>query len=79
MSKTTKLAKKNIIPEKRYFRVMASAYKRPPAEKCSKKPTPENERRVAEKGLKRKQGEIEIKESKKPKSAVEEKISEVEE
>ncbi|GMN73872.1 hypothetical protein TIFTF001_055749, partial [Ficus carica] len=34
---------------------------------------------VAEEGLKRKHGEIEVKESKKPKSAVKEKISEAEE
>ncbi|GMN21489.1 hypothetical protein TIFTF001_048885 [Ficus carica] len=71
MSKLTKLAEKNITPEKRSLRVMASAYKRPPAEKSSKKPAPESKRSVAEEGLKRKQGEIEVKESKKPKSAVE--------
>ncbi|GMN31473.1 hypothetical protein TIFTF001_044583 [Ficus carica] len=58
---------------------MVSAYKRSPAEKSSKKPAPESERRVAEEGLNRKQEEIEVKESKKPKSAIEEKISEVEE
>ena len=57
---------------------MASAYKRPPAEKSSKKPAPESERSVAEEEFKRKQGEIKVKESKKPKSTVEEKISEVE-
>ncbi|GMN35757.1 hypothetical protein TIFTF001_005517 [Ficus carica] len=78
MSKPTKLAEKNITPEKRPFRVMASAYKRPPAKKSSKKPAPESEKRVAEEGLKIKHGEIEVKESKKPKSVVEEKISEVE-
>ncbi|GMN63668.1 hypothetical protein TIFTF001_032732 [Ficus carica] len=49
------------------------------AEKISKKPAPESERRVAEEGLKRKHGEIEVKESKKAKRAVEEKISEAEE
>ena len=58
---------------------MASTFKRLPAEKSSKKPAPESERRVAEKGLKRKQWEIEVKKSKKPKSVVEEKISEAEE
>ncbi|GMN59278.1 hypothetical protein TIFTF001_028359 [Ficus carica] len=80
MSKPTKLAKKNIIPEKRSPRVMASADKRPPAEKISKKPAPERKSRVAVEGLKRKQGEIEIKESNKAKRAVEEKkISEAEE
>ncbi|GMN48907.1 hypothetical protein TIFTF001_018071 [Ficus carica] len=79
MLKLTKLAEKNITPEKRYLRVMTSAYKRPPAEKSYKKPAPESERKVAEEGLKRKHVEIEVKESKKPKSAVEEKISEVEE
>ncbi|GMN45963.1 hypothetical protein TIFTF001_015150 [Ficus carica] len=79
MSKPTKLAEKNITPEKRFLRVMASAYKRPLAEKSSKKPAPESERRVAEEGLKRNQEEIEVNESKKPKSAIEEKISEVEE
>ncbi|GMN64721.1 hypothetical protein TIFTF001_033806 [Ficus carica] len=79
MSKPTKLAEKNITPEKRSLRVMVSVYERPLAEKISKKPAPENERRVAKEGLKRKRGEIEVMESKKPKSAVEEKISEVEE
>ncbi|GMN32161.1 hypothetical protein TIFTF001_003547 [Ficus carica] len=58
---------------------MTSAYKRPPAEKSSKKPAPESERKVTDEGLKRKQEEIEVKESKKPKSVIEEKISEVEE
>ncbi|GMN47636.1 hypothetical protein TIFTF001_016807 [Ficus carica] len=79
MSKPTKLAEKNITPKKRSLRVMASAYKRPPAEKSSKKPAPESKIRAAKEGLKRKQGEIEVKESVKPKCAVEEKISEVEE
>ncbi|GMN48204.1 hypothetical protein TIFTF001_017376 [Ficus carica] len=79
MSKPTKLTEKNITHEKRSLRVMVSAYKRPPAEKSSKKLAPKSERRVAEEGLKRKQGEIEDKESKKPKSAVEEKILKAEE
>ncbi|GMN43549.1 hypothetical protein TIFTF001_012748 [Ficus carica] len=70
MSKPTKLAEKNITPEKMSLRVMASAYKRPPTEKSSKKSAPESERMVAEEQLKRKQGKIEIKESK-PKSAIE--------
>ena len=56
MLKPTKLADKNITPKKRSFRVMALAYKRPLAEKSSKKPTPESKRRVVEEGLKRKQG-----------------------
>ncbi|GMN34767.1 hypothetical protein TIFTF001_004884 [Ficus carica] len=71
MSKPTKLTEKNITPEKMSLRVMAWAYRRPPIEKSSKKPTPESERMVAEEGLKRKQGEIEVKESKKPKAALE--------
>ena len=75
MSKPTKLAEKKITPEKRFLRVKASAYKRPPTEKSSKKPVPESERRVAEERLKRKQGEIEVKETKKSKSSIEEKIS----
>ena len=79
MSKPTKLAEKNITAEKRYLQIMASAYKWLLAEKSSKKPAPESERMVAEGRLKRKQGEIEVKESKKPKSVVEEKISEAEE
>ncbi|GMN59355.1 hypothetical protein TIFTF001_028443 [Ficus carica] len=59
---------------------MASAKKRPPAEKIPKKLTPEKKRRVPEEGLKRKHGEIEVKESKKAKRAVEEKkISNAEE
>ncbi|GMN48472.1 hypothetical protein TIFTF001_017648 [Ficus carica] len=79
MSKPTKLTEKNITSENRSLRVMTSSYKRPLAEKSSKEPAPESERRVAEEGLKRKQGEIEVKESKKSKSVVEEKISEAEE
>ncbi|GMN31308.1 hypothetical protein TIFTF001_041572 [Ficus carica] len=71
MSKSTKLTEKNITPENMSLRVMASAYRRSPTEKSSKKPAPESKRMVAEKGLKRKQGEIEVKESKKPKVAVE--------
>ncbi|GMN48336.1 hypothetical protein TIFTF001_017518 [Ficus carica] len=59
---------------------MTSADKRPPAEKIPKKPAPEKKIRVAEEGLKRKHGEIEVKESNKVKRAVEEnKISEAEE
>ena len=61
------------------LKIMASAYKRLSTEKISKKPAPESKRMVAEERLKRKQGEIEVKESKKPKSAVEEKISKAEE
>ncbi|GMN67832.1 hypothetical protein TIFTF001_036912 [Ficus carica] len=79
MSKLTKLAEKNITPEKRSLRVMASADKRPPTEKFPKKSAPEKKRRVPEEGLKRKQGEIEVKELKKAKRAVEKKISEAEE
>ncbi|GMN34891.1 hypothetical protein TIFTF001_048395 [Ficus carica] len=79
MSKPTKLAEKNNTSEKRYIRVMTSAYKRSPAEKSSKKSAPGSERRVAEEGLKRKHGKIEVKESKKPENTVEEKISEAEE
>ncbi|GMN29015.1 hypothetical protein TIFTF001_050576 [Ficus carica] len=71
MSKPTKLTEKNITPEKMSLRVMTSAYKMPRTEKSSKKSIPESESMVAEEGLKRKQGEIEVKESKKPKSAVE--------
>ncbi|GMN63844.1 hypothetical protein TIFTF001_032909 [Ficus carica] len=73
MSKPKKLVGKNITPEKRSLRVMTSAKKRPPVEKIPKKPTPEKKRRVPKEGLKRKQGEIEVKESKKAKRAVEEK------
>ena len=80
MSKPTKLAEKNITAEKRSFRLMTSVDKRPLAKKFSKKLTPESKRKVAEEGLKRKQGKIKVKESKKAKRAVEEKmISEVEE
>ncbi|GMN47950.1 hypothetical protein TIFTF001_017127 [Ficus carica] len=80
MSKPTKLAEKNITPKTRSLRVMASADKKPSVEKISKKPAPERKRRLAEEGLKRKHGEIEVKESKKAKRAVEEKmISEAEE
>ena len=75
MSKTTKLAEKKITLENRSLRVKVSAYKRSPTEKISKKPVPESERKVAEERLKRKHGEIEVKESNKPKSSVEEKIS----
>ncbi|GMN64657.1 hypothetical protein TIFTF001_033731 [Ficus carica] len=73
MSKPTKLAEKNITSEKRSLRVMASAKKKPPADKITKKPAPEKKRRAPEEGLKRKQGEIEVKESKKAKRAIEEK------
>ncbi|GMN66050.1 hypothetical protein TIFTF001_035117 [Ficus carica] len=52
---------------------MASAEKRPPAEKNPKKPAPKKKRRAPEEGLKRKQGEIEVKESKKAKKTLEEK------
>ncbi|GMN48000.1 hypothetical protein TIFTF001_017167 [Ficus carica] len=52
---------------------MASVEKRPPAEIIPKKPTLEKNRRAPDEGLKRKQGEIEVKESKKPKRAIDEK------
>ena len=73
------MSKKNITPEMRSVRVTALAYKRPSTEESSKKPAPEIERMVSNEGLKRKQGEIEVKDSKKLKSAVEDKISEAEE
>ncbi|GMN47610.1 hypothetical protein TIFTF001_016789 [Ficus carica] len=80
MSKPMTLTEKNITPEKRSFRVMASAEKRPSREKNPKKLAPEKKRRVPEEGLKRKQGEIEVKESKKAKRTLEEnKNSDVEE
>ncbi|GMN51274.1 hypothetical protein TIFTF001_020438 [Ficus carica] len=73
MSKPTMLAEKNITHEKRPFRVMALTEKRPPAEKIPKKPAPEKKRKASEEGLNRKQGKIEVKESKKAKRAPEEK------
>ncbi|GMN62446.1 hypothetical protein TIFTF001_031549 [Ficus carica] len=73
MSKPTKLAEINIITEKRSFRVMALVEKRSSAEKNTKKLAPEKKRRALEEGLKRKQGEIEVKESKKAKRTLEEK------
>ncbi|GMN54566.1 hypothetical protein TIFTF001_023689 [Ficus carica] len=45
MSKLTKMTEKNITPEKRSLRIMASADKMPPAEKSSKKPAPDSNRR----------------------------------
>ncbi|GMN63944.1 hypothetical protein TIFTF001_033023 [Ficus carica] len=79
MSKPTKMSEKNTTPERRSVRVTASAYKRTSTEESSKKPAPEIERMVSDEGLKRKQGEIEVNDSKKLKSAIEEKISEAEE
>ncbi|GMN52904.1 hypothetical protein TIFTF001_022027 [Ficus carica] len=79
MSKPTKMSEKNTTPERRSLRVTASAYKRLSAEESSKKPAPKIERMVSDEGLKRKQGEIEVNDSKELISAVEEKISEVEE
>ncbi|GMN46132.1 hypothetical protein TIFTF001_015320 [Ficus carica] len=73
MSKPTMLVEKNITPEKRSLRVMTLAEKMPNAEKIPKKPAPEKKRRVPEEGLKKKQGEIEVKESKNAKRAIEEK------
>ena len=79
ISKPTKMSKKNITSERKSLRITALADKRPPVKKNSKKLAPESKRRVAKEELKRKQGEIKVKKSKKLKSAVEEKISEVEE
>ncbi|GMN62895.1 hypothetical protein TIFTF001_032030 [Ficus carica] len=78
MSKPTKMSEKNTTLKRRSVRT-ASAYKRPSAEESSKKPSPEIERMVSDEGLMRKQGEIEVKDSKKLINAVEEKISEAEE
>ena len=65
MLKPTKLAEKNITLEEWSFRVMVSVEKRPPTKKNPKKLAPEKNIRAPEEGLKRKQGEIEVKESKK--------------
>ncbi|GMN66678.1 hypothetical protein TIFTF001_035743 [Ficus carica] len=78
MSTPTKMSEKNTTPERRYVRVTASTYKRPSVEESSKKPAPEIERMVSNKGLKRKQGEIEVNDSKKLINAVEKKISDAE-
>ncbi|GMN69087.1 hypothetical protein TIFTF001_038138 [Ficus carica] len=79
MSRPTKMSEKNTTPKRRSIRVTASAYKRSLAEESSKKSAPEIERMVSDEGLKRKHGEIEVKDSKKLISALEEKISEAEE
>ncbi|GMN65759.1 hypothetical protein TIFTF001_034838 [Ficus carica] len=73
MSKPTKLAEKNITPEKRSPQLIASVEKRQPAKKNPKKPAPEKKRKALEEGLKRKQGENEVKESRKAKRTLEEK------
>ncbi|GMN55635.1 hypothetical protein TIFTF001_024745 [Ficus carica] len=79
MSKPTKMAEKNTTPERRSVRVTAMSYKKPSAKESSKKPVPTIKRMVSDVGLKRKQWEIEVKDSKKLISAVEEKISKAEE
>ena len=48
---------------------MVLAEKRPPTKKNPKKPTLEKNRRAPKEGLKKKQGEIEVKESKKAKKS----------
>ncbi|GMN25917.1 hypothetical protein TIFTF001_043946, partial [Ficus carica] len=79
MSTPTKISKKNTRPERRSVRVTAKSSKRSSAGESFKNPVPAIERMVFDAGLKRKQGEMDVKDSKKLISAVEDKISKAEE
>ncbi|GMN51337.1 hypothetical protein TIFTF001_020499 [Ficus carica] len=75
----TKMSEKNTRPEKRSVRVTAKSSKRSSAGESSKNSVPAIERMVSDKGLKRKQGEMDVKDSKKLISAVKDNISKAEE
>ncbi|GMN49606.1 hypothetical protein TIFTF001_018764 [Ficus carica] len=79
MSTPTKMSEKNTTPERRSVRVTAKSSKRSSADKSSKSPVPAIERMVSDAGLKRKHGEMDVKDSKKLISSVEDKISKAEE
>ncbi|GMN59508.1 hypothetical protein TIFTF001_028602 [Ficus carica] len=79
MSTPTKMSEKNTSPERRSVRVMAKSSKRSSADESPKNPVPAIERMVSDAGLKRKQGEMDVKDSKKLISALEDKISKSEE
>ncbi|GMN54038.1 hypothetical protein TIFTF001_023169 [Ficus carica] len=73
------MSKKNTTLERRSAQVPAKSSKRSSADESAKKPVPEIERMVSDAGLKRKQGGMDVKYSKKLISSVEAKISKVEE
>ncbi|GMN51465.1 hypothetical protein TIFTF001_020613 [Ficus carica] len=79
MSIPTKMSEKNTTLEKRSVRVTAKSSKRSSADESSKNPVPAIERMVSDIGLKRKQGEMDVNDSKKLISTVEDKISKAEE
>ena len=72
------MCEKNTTPERKSVRVSASASTSSLAKESSKKPAPEMERMMSDEGLKREHREMEVNDSKKLISAVEEKISEAE-